>query len=167
MLVPLPLTPPHSLHAVKNETPPWQFWGAVILEPFYMYAVLVSCVGWMHLGLMCAVVSTKDIIQYGCGTCNERACKRGGGQFLVSQWHRQWCSPVKLLPDMSHYIPARRPQPGCSPSAAEPLLAPQPAADTEPPPEAQPATDAAVFLDIHQHAEPEPLLASHAQDHDR
>lgn len=152
--------PTAPLHVVQS--PPWQFWGAVILEPFYIYAMLVSCVGWIHLGLMCAVVSTKDVIHYGCGTCNERACRPGGGQFLVSQWKRQWFSPVRSLPDVWQYIPARRPQPE-SPSAAAPLLEAQPASDTEPLLQTQAASDTAVVLDMQPASEPEPLLASSAQ----
>lgn len=112
------------LHAVDN--PPWQFWAAVLLEPFYMYAALCTCVGCMHLGLMCAVVSTKDMIQYGCGTCNEQACRPGGCNFFMSSWRRQWCAPIRgLRPAETASIPPR-PQLASAPEVAsesEPLLA--------------------------------------------
>lgn len=104
------------------QDPPWQFWGAVVLEPFYMYAALCSCVGCMHLGLMCAVVSTKDMIQYGCGTCNDRACGPGGCSFLLGQWRRQWCAPVRCLKQATDTGVPRRPHTEVAPEV-EPLLA--------------------------------------------
>ena len=64
--------------AEDEGPPPWQFWVACVLEPIYLYAVLVATFGCVHCALMCLDVSSKDCVQQGCCTCNEQVCTRNG-----------------------------------------------------------------------------------------